>query len=226
MTPTDPHGGGHHGHGHDEDYLHNPDVAHEHSDVNVSAILGFTGATAVIAIVSAVAMWGLFVVFEKQAEARDPQASPVAMPSTPLPMRSSGNPVFAVGPEPRLLIREPLVLQELRNSEDRKLHQYGWVDQNAGVAQVPIDEAKKLIAERGLPSRAAGAVPSTLGTHAPAFGEANSGRTIPTGEPAAAAGEPASHEAPAAAPEGPGTPHEGQAPAAAEPGAKKEGSGS
>lgn len=229
MTPTDPHGAGHHGHGHE--YLENPEVTHEHSDVNVRAILGFAGATAVIVLVSAAAMWGVFVVLENQAEARDPEPSPVATPATSLPMRSSGQPRFAVGPEPRLLIREPEVLQELRQSEEQKLHGYAWVDQGAGVAQLPIDEAKKLIAERGLPSRADGQVPAALGTDAPAFGEANSGRTIPTGEPRAAApagGETSGETAPGAttAPAGTGAVHEGQATAPAQPGAKKEGSGS
>jgi hypothetical protein len=228
MTPTDPrHGAGHQGHG---DVLNNPEVTHEHSDVDVAAILGFAGATAVIAIVSAVAMWGMFILLENQAQARDPEPSPVAVPATPLPLSSNDQPAFAVGPEPRLLIREPEVLQELRTSEDQRLHRYGWVDQNGGVAHLPIEEAKKLIVERGLASRAT-AVGPALGTHAPAFGEANGGRTIPTGEPrpAGAAGTGAAgSETPGAtpAPEGTGAVHQGQAAAPAEPGAKKEGSGS
>jgi len=45
---------------------------------------------------------------------------------------------------------------------------------------VPIDEAKKLIVQRGLPVRASGAVedPRT-GTHAAAYGGPSSGRALP-----------------------------------------------
>ena len=56
----------------------------------------------------------------------------------------------------------------------------------AVTARIPIEQAKKLLVERGLPSRAGGAG-AAEGTHAPAFGEANSGRRIPTGETAPAA---------------------------------------
>ena len=33
------------------------------------------------------------------------------------------------------------------------LDSYGWVDKNAGVVRIPIDEAMKLTLERGLPAR-------------------------------------------------------------------------
>ena len=33
----------------------------------------------------------------------------------------------------------------------RTLEGYGWVDQPGGVARIPIEEAKKLLFERGLP---------------------------------------------------------------------------
>ena len=42
---------------------------------------------------------------------------------------------------------------------------------------MPIDEAKKLIVQHGLPVRASGAVEdAAIGTHAPAYGEASGGR--------------------------------------------------
>ena len=37
--------------------------------------------------------------------------------------------------------------------EDDVLESYGWVDKNAGVVRIPIDEAMKLTLERGLPAR-------------------------------------------------------------------------
>ena len=46
---------------------------------------------------------------------------------------------------------EPMYLQGSTDAEQQVLHGYGWVDEKAGVARIPIDEAKKLMLERGLP---------------------------------------------------------------------------
>jgi hypothetical protein len=39
---------------------------------------------------------------------------------------------------------------EMRERENRILNSYGWVDQQSGVAHIPIEEAKKLMLERGM----------------------------------------------------------------------------
>ena len=65
------------------------------------------------------------------------------------------------------------------------LHGYGWVNQGAGVARMPIDQAKKLIVERGLPVREGEEVSPTLGTRLPARGESSGGRIITMGAPEA-----------------------------------------
>ena len=67
-------------------------------------------------------------------------------------------------------------LQQQRDKEQKVLHGYGWVNQGAGVARMPIDEAKKLILERGLPVREGEDVSPTLGTRLPARGESSGGR--------------------------------------------------
>ena len=61
------------------------------------------------------------------------------------------------------------------------LHGYGWVDETAGVARVPIDKAKEMLLKKGLPVRPELA-DDTEGTHVAAGGESNGGRTIPAGE--------------------------------------------
>jgi hypothetical protein len=149
----------------DHDRLHNDDVAHEHSDVNVRTVLVAALVLATVVAVSAVAMWGLFRLLEHQAAANDPQLSPLAIPAGQQP------------PEPRLQTNEPAALRKFHETEDRTLENYGWIDQKNGVAHMPIGEAKKLLLERGLPTRSGTADPAE-GTHAPAYGEANGGRAI------------------------------------------------
>ena len=176
VVPDPHHGHGQHGeldrhhaaHGHTEhDGLYNEDVAHEHSDVNVRAILMFCGGLVAIAAIVHVAMWGLFIVFENQAAGNDPVLSPLAVPAGQLP------------PEPRLLLDEPLNLQTIRAEEAQILGGYGWVDQNAGTARIPIDEAKKRLLQQGLPVRGGAPIDPWMGTAAPAQGESSSGRQIP-----------------------------------------------
>jgi hypothetical protein len=43
-------------------------------------------------------------------------------------------------------------MDNLRKSTNEHLNSYGWVDKPGGVARVPIDRAKAMIAERGLPA--------------------------------------------------------------------------
>jgi hypothetical protein len=183
-------------HGHDE--LHNDDVAHEHSDINIGAVLTATVVIAVVCLLTAGLMYGLFwFVLEKQAEGRDPKLSPLALPATVMPPTTTTQPTFGNAPDPKLLTNEPTYLRGVRTREQDLLHGYGWVDEKAGIARLPIDEAKKLIVERGLPVRPDPIVDTRVGTHAPASGESSSGRVIT--HPAAAESAPAQPPAPAAA---------------------------
>jgi hypothetical protein len=164
--------------GHSDDLLHNPDVAHEHSDVNLRALLVFAVGLVVVTAVIFVLMAWLFNVREKRAAASDPTISPLARPATQMPTTTTANPYFGNAPGPQLLIGEPAALRQQRALEDERLHTYGWVDEKAGTAHMPIAEAKKLTLQRGLPVRAEGAPDPSLGTRLPATGESSGGRTL------------------------------------------------
>ena len=166
MTPTDRRSTGHRHHDTDP-RMDNPDVGHEEADINIRTVLMFAGGLAVIVIAAVILMGLVFRVLSSRAAANDPQVSPLALPSGQSP------------PGPNLLTNEPAALRKFEAEEASRLQGYGWVDQQGGVARVPIEEAKKLIVQRGLPVRAAGAVEDPrAGTHAPAYGEASGGRTI------------------------------------------------
>ena len=178
MKPTDsPHrpghgpghvGHGHGGHGHADPRQHgsldNVDVAHEHGDINVRAILMFLVGFAVISAVVFLLMWGTFVGLDRMAAANDPQVSPVALPAGQLP------------PEPRLLTNEPAQLRTFREEEARMLS--GGTDPRTGATMIPIEEAKKRLLQQGLPVRQGATADPLLGTRAPARGESSSGRML------------------------------------------------
>jgi hypothetical protein len=59
-------------------------------------------------------------------------------------------------PTPRLEINERSQLDGKWINEEQALDTYGWVDQQAGVAHIPIDRAMDLIVQRGLPTAPTG----------------------------------------------------------------------
>lgn len=187
----------------DADYLHNPEVAHEHRDVDVRTVLAFAIGLLTVVLTVFLLMGGLFKLLERQAAKSDPTLSPLARPAVQMPASSIKEPIFGKGTAgPQLVTSEPTVLHEQRTKEQASLSTYGWIDEKAGVARIPISEAKKLILQRGLPARAEGA-DSLLGTRRAAFGESSSGRTItpaPAQQPGTEPPQPPAGEPPAAAP--------------------------
>jgi len=147
--------------------LHNPDVAHEESEIDIRTVLSFAVGLAAVVLVSSALVWVMFQMLEARAEKNDPQLSPLALPAGRQP------------PAPRLLEHEPENLLKFRMEETKKLEGYGWVDEKAGVARVPIEEAKKLIVQHGLPVRTSAVDDPRTGTHAAAYGGPSGGRTIP-----------------------------------------------
>jgi hypothetical protein len=121
-----------------------PADAHETSDVNVRAILGFGAGLIVVAVVIHLLVWVLFQFFDGREAVRVAPAYPLAVG------QGARQP-----PEPRLQTNPREDLRSLRAHEDEVLGHYGWVDKPAGVVRIPIDEAMRITVQRGLPARAA-----------------------------------------------------------------------
>ena len=85
------------------------DVAHEHSDINVRAIIYFLVGLALVTAVAFAAMGALFVVLDSQAAENDPIPSPVAAPATEM-RKKEPSPYLGGGTGPKLITREPEVL--------------------------------------------------------------------------------------------------------------------
>jgi hypothetical protein len=157
-------------HGHPHGELRNPDTAHETTDINLRAIAMYALLLAAITIGIQIAMYGEFLVFDRIERAADQTVSPLATPAGQVP------------PDPRLQTTPWADLTALRAQEFSFLHSYGWVDQDAGVVRLPIDRAKALLLERGLPVRSE-PVDAAEGTTIAATGESTGGRNLPVGGP-------------------------------------------
>jgi hypothetical protein len=117
-------------------------VHRETSDVAIGGIFAF----AVTLIVTLVVVSGLVWVFYSSLRREAAQPVPAEFPLAATSMRR-------LPPEPRLQTEPREDLRTLRESEERTLTTYGWVDKNAGIVRIPIDQAMKLTVERGLPTR-------------------------------------------------------------------------
>lgn len=129
-------------------------------------------------------VWGLFEFSAWRVGRNEAPRSVMAAPSTN-PVIENG--VISTGadapPRPALLVQEPTVLREYQARHREMQQTYGWVDQTMGTIRLPIDRAKDLVLERGLPSRPA---PAPMATAQPAAAPAG------TPAPAPAPATPAS----------------------------------
>ena len=117
---------------------------HETSDIDARGIVGFAVGLALTGIAIHLLVSLLFGYFTAREAARAPTQFPLA-----------ADRVNRLPPEPRLQTNPRQDLLDLRAAEDAVLHHYSWVDKNAGIVRIPIDEAMKLTVKRGLPSRGA-----------------------------------------------------------------------
>ncbi len=145
---------------------HNPSVAHERAEEDVRAVSGFGIGLAIGVVIVAFAMWGLFEWFYAREDSRN-----APIPPAILIEEKTQQP-----PEPRLQAQPRLDLKALREGEDEILTHYAWVDPGHGVVRIPISEAIKIVAAKGLPSKSSTDLPDADGYHLiPSV--ASSGRT-------------------------------------------------
>ena len=142
-----------------DDDLFNPETHHETSDVNVRALLWFLAIFVILGIITHVALTffykGLSKVereresemltqIQRPADADVPRDEPLLQPF-PRKVDEKGE---VVPPYRNTPVTD---LHDMRAAEQQVLDSYGWVDQQRGVVHIPIDVAKRLVVERGLP---------------------------------------------------------------------------
>lgn len=135
----------------DTDHSRAGSVPVEGDGISYRGVVWFVAILAATTIFSQVLMVVAFKVFEHRVRATDPERSPLATPINQPP--PAPNLLYEKSDSPR--DNELGYLQQFRQREDRKLTTYEWIDQNAGTVRIPIDRAKELLLQRGLPAREA-----------------------------------------------------------------------
>lgn len=153
----------------DDQYLETPPGStYEHTDAHVGPLIHFAIWLFVSAVIVHVGLAGMYwLLIRESTERVDSQRYPLSV-DTPRRLPA----------EPRLQQFPRNELYDFRTKEDTQLHSYGWVDKNAGTVHIPIDDAMRLMLERGAltsrpqdaskPAEAVGVFPS----------DSSSGRTL------------------------------------------------
>ena len=124
----------------DLEYGPTPDDAeYEHTDIEPSIASKFAVWLGVAMALSLGIVYGTFWLFEGQTEDADRAAM-----QYPLAVGQIKEPTG-----PRLQVQPFKDVYQLKRAEQDKLTSYGWVDQGTGVVRIPIEDAMRLIGERG-----------------------------------------------------------------------------
>ena len=116
-----------------------PDAEYEHTDIDPGIAGKFALWLAIAMVLSGGIVYGTFWLFEgrEQTWNSDVQRFPLAVGQVKEP------------PMPRLQTQPFKDVWQLKQGQLDKLQTYGWVDQGTGVVHIPIDEAMRVVAERG-----------------------------------------------------------------------------
>jgi hypothetical protein len=134
----------------------------EGDGVNYRGIVWFVVILAIVTVTCQIIIWVLLRAMQHQdAGAQAARVSPLAPAVQPADRQAVEGRVYPEmagiglpnGPAPRLLVDEPANLEAMRARERQALTTYGLADEAAGTYRIPIERAKALLIERGLPVR-------------------------------------------------------------------------
>ena len=139
-------------HAHAPAHPHAPTAPVEGDGVSYAGIVWFIVILVATTLVCQMLMWGLFALFDARRQPAGERAT-MAAPATE-PRIDAGRIVSDRQlPEPAMLVSEPAELDAFHRREDAILHGYGWMDEQAGTARIPVERAKELLLEKGFPVR-------------------------------------------------------------------------
>ena len=129
----------------DDEYLETPPGAeYEHTDANVWIIVKFLVWLVISAVVIHFGLGLMYGFMIEQAKEVGDRRYPLAAPADERQLP----------PAPRLQQFPHNELYEFRVGEEELLHRYGWMNKNAGITHLPVEDAMRALVQKGLPVRA------------------------------------------------------------------------
>jgi hypothetical protein len=126
------------------------DMGFERQDLGSKPVIGFIVSLVISGVLIYYVIWGIFHFLDAYDKKHQQTRTPLIKVETNT--RDVQTQVIQHFPEPRLEDNERTELNGFRYSEEEQLNSYGWVDKNAGIAHIPIEQAMQSIAQKGLPT--------------------------------------------------------------------------
>jgi hypothetical protein len=126
-------------------------VRYEPRDLGGRGIIVFLVMLVVSGAVLCAIVWGYYD-YRLKHLAEEPPVTGTQMIAAAPAMQPDPTKRF---PKPTLQPDDVADMNKMLANEKLILNSYGWVDQKAGVVHIPIDEAMKVLAQQGLPTRPA-----------------------------------------------------------------------
>jgi len=136
-----------HGHsGHETEF--------EREDLGTRGVFAFMIGLAVIGVVIYFIIVGMYSFLDKYERSQMATASPLVTSRGAMSRvvtQEDMDKTFKDNGAPMLETNERGQFRDFLMNQENQLNSYGWVDEKAGVAHIPIDRAMELIVQRGLP---------------------------------------------------------------------------
>jgi hypothetical protein len=132
-----------------------PEVSFEKRDMGARGILLFFAILFISGAAIHLVVWGVYEAFVNVGEARQATANPMSprqQAPTPGVLQNAGSVNIKQFPEPRLQSDEPTDMNRFLWQEGQLLEAKPWRDQT-GAIHIPIAEAMRIVAQKGLPAR-------------------------------------------------------------------------
>lgn len=110
------------------------------SEIRVKAIFGVLAGLALLVALSFAGMGAFSRFLKARSVARDPEPLPIAEANQPRPRPRAALQADPAGD-----------MAKYAKEEEAAVSSYAWVDRSSGVAQIPVERALEIVAERGLP---------------------------------------------------------------------------
>jgi len=128
----------------------NPDTSFEREDLSTRGVFAFMIGLAIVGLVIYFIIRGMYSFldeYERTSRGGTPSGyihyDPAKGDSVSETFKENGTPI--------LEYNERGQFKDFLLKQEDQLNSYGWVDQQAGVAHIPIERAMDLIVQRGLP---------------------------------------------------------------------------
>ncbi len=138
----------------DEIVNHGPETEFEHEDLSTRAVFAFMIGLAIFGVITYFIVVGMYHFLDNYERSQMATASPLVTTKGAMSRvvtQDDMDKAFKDNGAPMLETNEMGQLRNFLTNQENQLNSYGWVDEKAGVARIPIERAMELIVQQGLP---------------------------------------------------------------------------